>query len=121
LEDAEPFDPLTVVARGAAVYAARHAPPPPQPNPQATLRAWLSSPGLALPVPLAGSATLGRAPDATIRLEDPRVSRDHARVQWDQARARFVVEDLGSRWGTTLNAAPLTPGRAYTLVEGDRI
>jgi predicted component of type VI protein secretion system len=41
---------------------------------------------------------LGRAPDAEVRLDDPSVSRRHARLRL--AGERILVEDLGSRNGS---------------------
>ena len=64
-------------------------------------------------------ATIGRSPDSDVVINDPRVSRSHARI--DLAGARFVLEDLGSTNGTTLNgeavSAPalLTDGDALSL------
>jgi DNA-binding NtrC family response regulator/pSer/pThr/pTyr-binding forkhead associated (FHA) protein len=43
----------------------------------------------------------GRGPEAAVRVEEPRVSRQHAVLRRDGAR--LVVEDLGSRNGTKLN------------------
>jgi DNA-binding winged helix-turn-helix (wHTH) protein len=48
-----------------------------------------------------GQNLLGRDPDATVYIDHPSVSRRHARVSIDSARA--VVEDLKSRNGTFLD------------------
>jgi two-component system cell cycle sensor histidine kinase/response regulator CckA len=48
------------------------------------------------------SATIGRSPDATIMLDDPEVSRLHARLSRTEA-GLFQLEDLGSRNGTFVN------------------
>lgn len=54
--------------------------------------------------------SLGRDSTSTIRLPDPWVSRRHATLR---ARGgRLVIEDLASRWGTTLNHVPLTEPRS---------
>jgi len=59
---------------------------------------------LVLRGPLAGrrlrlrDGVLGRAPDADVRLDDPSVSRRHARLRL--AGDRLLVEDLGSRNGS---------------------
>lgn len=50
--------------------------------------------------------TIGRAPDNTIVLPDPTVSRHHARV--DRQGDAFILSDLGSTSGTWLNGARLT-------------
>ena len=53
---------------------------------------------------LAGTAELGR--EAALRLEDPLISRRHARLTATEHGA--VVEDLGSRNGTFVNGQPVT-------------
>ena len=53
------------------------------------------------PVPI----LIGRAPNATVVLSDPQVSRLHARIDvWD---GELGVRDLGSRNGTWLNSEPI--------------
>jgi pSer/pThr/pTyr-binding forkhead associated (FHA) protein len=59
--------------------------------------------------------TIGRAPDNTIVLPDPTVSRHHARV--DRQGNAFILSDLGSTSGTWLNGARLTAPQ--WLREGD--
>src|SRR5215470_8967191 len=49
-------------------------------------------------LPLSGSLTIGRAAENDIRIDDPTVSRRHARVWFDAAGAH--VEDAGSSHGT---------------------
>lgn len=51
---------------------------------------------------LDGAATIGRSPDATVMVDDPGVSRLHARVRRSDPSS-FEVEDLGSKNGTFLN------------------
>ena len=60
-------------------------------------RFWLTGAGLEL-VLRQGINLIGRAPDAEIRIESPKVSRRHARITVDGDTA--VVEDLGSKNGT---------------------
>ena len=60
-------------------------------------RFWLMGAGLEL-VLRQGINLIGRAPDAEIRIESPKVSRRHARITVDGDTA--VVEDLGSKNGT---------------------
>ena len=49
-------------------------------------------------LPLSGSLTIGRAAENDIRIDEPTVSRRHARVWFDAAGAH--VEDAGSSHGT---------------------
>jgi signal transduction histidine kinase/ActR/RegA family two-component response regulator len=64
-----------------------------------------------------GDVVLGRAIDATIVLEDPEVSRSHARITRNPVGA-YVLEDLGSRNGTLINGVPI---QTQFLVFGDKI
>ena len=61
---------------------------------------------------------LGRAPGATIRLDDPRVSGAHAVVSWSEA---WQIQDLGSRNGTFHNGQRLEAGQRPALSAGDRL
>ena len=64
------------------------------------------------------AVTLGRDAEATIRLDDPGVSRGHARVEpVDDGQWRLC--DTGSRNGTFANGEPVVEGRI--LQDGDRI
>lgn len=60
---------------------------------------------------------IGRSADAHVRLNDPLVSREHARI--DKQNGTFVIRDLGSKNGTTLRGAPLVT--AGKLTDGDEI
>ncbi|MBB5038420.1 adenylate/guanylate cyclase domain-containing protein [Prosthecobacter dejongeii] len=60
---------------------------------------------------------LGRSPDATIRLTDAGVSRQHATIRRDGNL--FWVSDLGSANGSFVNDVAVTTARA--LRHGDRI
>jgi PAS domain S-box-containing protein len=81
----------------------------------------VSAPDLALVgrvFPLeAAELVVGRAEGSAIRLEDPGLSRSHARIGRDPS-GRFVVEDLGSTNGTFLNGVAV---RSAVLSEGDRL
>lgn len=68
------------------------------------------------------SFIIGRSPDADIRIDDPSVSRRHARVFCNNGS--WVLEDLNSRNGTRLNGrtisrAPL-PLFAEIALPGDK-
>ncbi len=64
----------------------------------------IEGPGLGQEFKLDGSATVGRSPDASVMIDDPGVSRLHARIRRGDA-GRFEVEDLSSKNGTFLNGA----------------
>jgi two-component system cell cycle sensor histidine kinase/response regulator CckA len=64
-----------------------------------------------------GVATVGRSPDATVMVDDPGVSRLHARIRRSDA-GTFEVEDLGSKNGTYLNGARIQHAAANL---GDKI
>jgi two-component system, NtrC family, response regulator AtoC len=83
------------------------------------------------PLPASGSATIGRSPECDIPIDDPSVSRRHARLLLDPP---LRIEDLGSANGVRLRApsgeAPRTakieeirvqPGEAHPLRVGDAI
>ncbi len=59
---------------------------------------------------------IGRAVEADICLESADVSRRHARIEWH--RDRFVLRDLGSRNGISVNGVPV---QSHELQVGDRI
>lgn len=52
---------------------------------------------------------VGRAPSADLRLQDPSVSRIHARIELRDDGV--YVEDLGSRNGTLVDGEPVTAPR----------
>ncbi len=77
---------------------------------------------LAAPIPLERSEiVLGRALEADIRINDPRASRLHARIQMvheGDGPAIYRILDLGSTNGTLLNGRPVTEA---TLHDGDKV
>lgn len=64
-----------------------------------------------------GETILGRSPDCHVTIEDPLVSRQHAKVvlKGDEA----FLEDLGSRNGLRVNNRPIKG--SLRLTDGDRI
>jgi hypothetical protein len=64
-----------------------------------------------------GVTTIGRDADCHVALEDPLVSRRHARII--QGKERVVIEDLNSRNGVFVNGAPIRD--AVHLRDGDRV
>lgn len=67
--------------------------------------------------PLVSRLTIGRSDDNVLVLEDDMVSRHHAVLE--RKGGRYLVRDLGSRLGTTLNGEPV--GEKAALVNGDEI
>jgi two-component system, cell cycle response regulator len=66
---------------------------------------------------LGASTVVGRSPDCEVRVTDAGVSRRHASIL-QQGETDYLVQDLGSRNGTTVH------GRAVTkclIADGDRI
>lgn len=63
---------------------------------------------------VAGANVIGRLPTAAVRVDDSRVSRDHARIDRDGRSCQIV--DLGSTNGTTVNGQPAA---GQVLVPGD--
>ena len=70
-------------------------------------------------VPLVEDVTIGRGPTATLRLEDPSVSRVHARISTAANGSGARIEDAGSSHGTFVDGARLTGPVA--LRDGARI
>ncbi len=60
---------------------------------------------------------LGRSPDCQITIEDPLISRRHARIRVSESEA--LISDLGSRNGVRVNGRPIQGEHA--LVDRDRI
>src|SRR3712207_4240419 len=71
-------------------------------------------------VPLVGEMTIGRAPGVTLQIEDPTVSRLHARVDAGNGQGP-TIEDAGSSHGTFLDGTqvhgpvPLRDGAKITI------
>ena len=64
-----------------------------------------------------GATLIGRSSECQVTIEDPLVSRQHARILIDGDEA--VLEDLGSRNGVKLNGAPVK--KPTPLKDGDRL
>ena len=88
----------------------------PAPGTDGAPSAWLVWNGLTLPL-RQGENLVGRDPRSQIWLDVPGVSRRHARILLGEGGA--VLEDLGSKNGTAINARPVTA--ATPLADGDLI
>ena len=82
----------------------------------ASSRCWLVWSSRQIPIE-SGEHILGRAPDASVWVDAPGVSRHHARLVLDGQEA--TVEDLGSKNGTFVGNEPVTAPRR--LNDGDTI
>lgn len=104
------------------------APPPPRlepspsPAPARTPRiveVRLSGGGYDVVANATGAHSLGRAKDANLRLDNPTVSRKHARIIVSDDRSTAYLQDMGGANGTLLNGVELR--ELKPLKEGDRI
>ena len=62
---------------------------------------------------------IGRGEQCTIRIDDPAVSRRHARAE--HRDGRWVLTDLGSSNGTYVGREALAHGEARELADGDEV
>src|SRR5215475_6746780 len=69
----------------------------------------------SLPVPPAGSLTIGRSEDCDIVVDEHSVSRVHARLHFGET---IAIEDAGSSNGTRVGAAELGAGQQCPLLPG---
>ena len=65
---------------------------------------------------LTAQSMIGRSRACAIRLDDPYVSSEHAKVVWTGTTWR--IRDLGSRNGTFVDGCRIEPGRGVTIRQG---
>jgi two-component system, NtrC family, response regulator AtoC len=65
-------------------------------------------------LPKSGTLLIGRSQDAALRIREPWISREHARIHLDPEHV--TLEDLGSANGTTVRERPLRSKRAKLAV-----
>jgi pSer/pThr/pTyr-binding forkhead associated (FHA) protein len=113
---ADPRYATLAVSAGLALFVMlvhdrRGAPPPPAL--EATIPAGIElvvDDGATITTRRLGRRILvGRAPSADVRIDDPRVSRLHARIEMREDGV--YVEDLGSRNGTLVDGTPVVSSR----------
>lgn len=122
---------LVVVANKARRAVSAVSPPspphpmgadPPAPRAPVTPRhrslALVGAAGQRIVMPL-GVSVVGRAPDSAVHLDQPEISRQHARIFWDGER--ITVSDFASTNGTFINGWRLEPNATKPLVPGDEI
>ena len=84
--------------------------------PTCPLWRWIVVDGRSVPL-TEGENTIGRDPLSTVWIDFASVSRHHARILVSDARA--ILEDIGSKNGTSVGAEPLVGVRE--LRDGDRL
>ena len=62
---------------------------------------------------------VGRSASCTLRVDDPYVSSEHAKLVW--TGAHWTIRDLGSRNGTFIDGKRLEPGKPVPIHEGAAI
>jgi transcriptional regulator with PAS, ATPase and Fis domain len=70
------------------------------------------------PLPDAGEFRLGRGEDATLRIDDPSVSREHAILHVEKGKP-IHISDCGSSNGTRVRGKGLKPGEKVPIVAGE--
>src|SRR5262249_45709990 len=74
--------------------------------------------GMTAPLPAQGAIVVGRGAGANVSIDDPRVSRRHARIHLD---ATVSVEDLGSENGTIVRGVRLPAGERIEIALGEAV
>lgn len=72
-----------------------------------------------LPPMQAEALSVGRLPDCELVIDQPSVSRLHAKISWDEGSGRARLEDLKSSNGSTVNGIPVM--RPTWLMDGDDV
>jgi pSer/pThr/pTyr-binding forkhead associated (FHA) protein len=70
-------------------------------------------------LPLAARLVVGRATTAALRVQDKRVSGEHATLRW--TGTNWEVRDLGSRNGTFVDGNRVGSGESASLVAGSKL
>jgi pSer/pThr/pTyr-binding forkhead associated (FHA) protein len=113
-----PEPPPRPAAPPAPAAAPRPAPASPRPTgPIVEVR--LTATGLELLATETGAHDLGRAKDAALRVNDPTVSRQHARLILSDDRSVVYIQDRGGANGTRLNGVAVE--QLQIVKEGDTI
>ncbi|MHC4778392.1 MAG: FHA domain-containing protein [Planctomycetota bacterium] len=68
-----------------------------------------------------GGVTLGRAPHNDVVLPHQAISKFHAFFQTNAATGAWEIQDVDSKYGTTLDEKPLPPGEARPTRNGSTI
>jgi hypothetical protein len=65
--------------------------------------------------------TVGRMPSCDLVINDPSVSKEHARLRWHGRSGTCTVVDLGSMNSTQLNGYVLEPHKEFIVQDGDLV
>ncbi|WP_224363531.1 FHA domain-containing protein [Hyalangium versicolor] len=65
--------------------------------------------------------TVGRLPSCDLVINDPSVSKEHARLCWHGKADSCTVVDLASMNGTQINGHPLAPHKEFFVQDGDLV
>ena len=68
---------------------------------------------------VSGEIVIGRDPDCTIHIPIASASRKHARLIKEEGA--WLIQDLGSSYGTLVNGHDLQAHQKYTLNDGDSV
>ncbi len=69
-------------------------------------------------LPDTGEVRVGRGEDAELRIDDPSVSREHARLFFEKGKP-VMIADAGSSNGTRVRGKALTAGQKVALAPGE--
>lgn len=110
-----PPPPVRTATAAPAAAVTNPAPTLPYTGPREWLEVLSGMPAPAGGIPVRGPLIFGRSNEADVRVPDPFVSSRHARLTPDPDGA--ILEDLGSRNGTSLGAVRLE--EPVRLKDGD--
>jgi two-component system response regulator AtoC len=65
--------------------------------------------------------SVGRGTGAEVRVDDPSLSREHARFSWRNEKEGLTVTDLGSKNGTLVNGTSIGKRKRVELRSGDEV
>jgi len=112
-----PLEEVVKPGHTSSPVAAPHAKTTPDP-----LCGWLVvefGDGVGQRIPLGERTSIGRSSQNQVEIRDPRISRQHARIEFDPSTGMALLIDLGSRNGTSVNQNPIR--EPFVLAAGDRI
>ncbi|MCH2134578.1 MAG: FHA domain-containing protein [Phycisphaerales bacterium] len=73
------------------------------------------------PLDPARQVVIGRSRECDLVMHSPQASRHHAQLSWEPTKEAWMVLDLGSRGGTSVNGERIPAGLPCRLEPGDQI